>query len=452
MQYYSTNGKAPFASLEKAVVKGLAEDRGLYMPERIHKLPKAFYEDMTSMSFRDIAYNVADAFFGEDVDGDSLQDLVYDTLSFDCPIVKVKDNIYSLELFHGPTLAFKDVGARFMARLLQYFIRSNQRTLGSQNGMVNVLVATSGDTGSAVANGFLGEEGIHVYVLYPKGKVSPIQECQFTTLGQNITDIEVDGVFDDCQRLVKSAFMDKELNEHMMLTSANSINVARFLPQAFYYFNAVAQAQQLLLHSGDTGKELVICVPSGNFGNICAALFGHQMGLPVKRFIAANNANDIFYNYLQTGQYNPKPSKQTLANAMDVGDPSNFARIINLYSDNGRLSPEETHRSITSLISGATYSDEQIKDTMRRCYKETGYILDPHGACGYRALEEQLLPTEIGIFCETAHPAKFKEKVDDILGIDVEIPERLQAFMKGTKQSIAMSKEFEDFKQYLLNQ
>ena len=398
MQYYSTNGKAPFASLEKAVVKGLAEDRGLYMPERIHKLPKAFYEDMTSMSFRDIAYNVADAFFGEDVDGDSLQDLVYDTLSFDCPIVKVKDNIYSLELFHGPTLAFKDVGARFMARLLQYFIRSNQRTLGSQNGMVNVLVATSGDTGSAVANGFLGVEGIHVYVLYPKGKVSPIQECQFTTLGQNITAIEVDGVFDDCQRLVKSAFMDKELNEHMMLTSANSINVARFLPQAFYYFNAVAQAQQLLLHSGDTGKELVICVPSGNFGNICAALFGHQMGLPVKRFIAANNANDIFYNYLQTGQYNPKPSKQTLANAMDVGDPSNFARIINLYSDNGRLSPEETHRSITSLISGATYSDEQIKDTMRRCYKETGYILDPLGACGYSALEDQLMPTEIGIF------------------------------------------------------
>ena len=444
MQYYSTNGKAPLADLKKAVVKGLAEDRGLYMPERINKLPKAFFDDMPNMSFKDIAYNVADAFFGEDVDGDTLQDLVYDTLSFDCPVVKVKENIYSLELFHGPTLAFKDVGARFMARLLRSL---NPNTKGE--GVVNVLVATSGDTGSAVANGFLGVEGIHVYVLYPKGKVSPIQECQFTTLGQNITAIEVDGVFDDCQRLVKSAFMDEELNRHMMLTSANSINVARFLPQAFYYFNAVAL---LTSHLSPLTSQFVICVPSGNFGNICAALFGHQMGLPVKRFIAANNANDIFYNYLQTGRYEPKPSKQTLANAMDVGDPSNFARIINLYSENGKLSPEETHRRITSLISGATYSDEQIKETMRRCYEETGYILDPHGACGYRALEEQLKPGEVGIFCETAHPAKFKEKVDEILGIDVEIPERLQAFMKGTKQSVAMTKDFEDFKQYLLKQ
>ena len=377
--------------------------------------------------------------------------MVYDTLSFDCPVVKVKENIYSLELFHGPTLAFKDVGARFMARLLRSL---NPNTKGE--GVVNVLVATSGDTGSAVANGFLGVEGIHVYVLYPKGKVSPIQECQFTTLGQNITAIEVDGVFDDCQRLVKSAFMDEELNRHMMLTSANSINVARFLPQAFYYFNAVAlltsHLSPLTSHLSPLTSQFVICVPSGNFGNICAALFGHQMGLPVKRFIAANNANDIFYNYLQTGKYEPKPSKQTLANAMDVGDPSNFARIINLYSENGKLSPEETHRRITSLISGATYSDEQIKETMRRCYEETGYILDPHGACGYRALEEQLKPGEVGIFCETAHPAKFKEKVDEILGIDVEIPERLQAFMKGTKQSVAMTKDFEDFKQYLLKQ
>ena len=438
MQYYSTNGKAPLATLEKAVVKGLAEDRGLYMPERIHTLPKAFFDNMPSMQFRDIAFNVAEAFFGEDVDPDALQDLVYDTLQFDCPVVKVKDHIYSMELFHGPTLAFKDVGARFMARLLQYFIKQEGR-----GERVNVLVATSGDTGSAVANGFLGVDGIHVYVLYPKGKVSPIQECQFTTLGQNITAIEVDGVFDDCQALVKSAFMDEALNKHMMLTSANSINVARFLPQAFYYFNAVARLN---------APETVICVPSGNFGNICAALFGHAMGLPVKRFVAANNANDIFYNYLQTGNYNPKPSKQTLANAMDVGDPSNFARIINLYSENGKLTPEQTHQRITSLISGATYSDEQIKETMRRCYAETGYVLDPHGACGYRALEEQLQPGETGIFCETAHPAKFKEKVDDILGIDVEIPARLQAFMKGTKQSVAMTKNFEDFKQFLMNE
>ena len=445
MNYYSTNGKAPQADLKKAVVKGLAEDRGLYMPERIEKLPKAFFDEMKNMSFQDIAYNVASNFFGEDVDADALQDIVFDTLSFDCPIVKVEDNIYALELFHGPTLAFKDVGARFMARLLGYFLRQGG---DANHKTVNVLVATSGDTGSAVANGFLGVEGIHVYVLYPKGKVSPIQECQFTTLGKNITAIEVDGVFDDCQALVKNAFMDAELNQHMKLTSANSINVARFLPQAFYYFNAVARLAAL----GHQPSDMVMCVPSGNFGNICAALFGHQMGLPIHRFIAANNANDVFYEYLQTGKYTPRPSVQTLANAMDVGDPSNFARILNLYSENGALSPAETHQRITSLISGATYSDEQIADTMRQCYKETEYILDPHGACGYQALKDNLRPGEVGVFCETAHPAKFKEKVDQILGTDIAIPERLQAFMKGQKQSIALSKNFADFKQYLLQQ
>ena len=446
MKYYSTNGKAPLADLQKAVVKGLAEDRGLYMPERINQLPKVFFDNMKDMTFQQIAYNVASAFFGEDVDLDALQDLVYDTLQFDCPVVQVSENIYSLELFHGPTLAFKDVGARFMARLLQYFLRQGSAT----HKTVNVLVATSGDTGSAVANGFLGVDGIHVYVLYPKGKVSPIQECQFTTLGQNITAIEVDGVFDDCQRLVKSAFMDKQLNEHMMLTSANSINVARFLPQAFYYFNAYARLTGILSNNDSFKSQIVMCVPSGNFGNICSALFGHEMGLPVKRFIAANNANDVFYKYLQTGQYEPKASIQTLANAMDVGDPSNFARIINLYSKNGQLSSEETHKAITSLISGTTYADEQIRETMRQCYAETGYILDPHGACGYQALVEGLQPGEVGVFCETAHPAKFKEKVDDILGIDVEIPERLAAFMKGEKQSVPMTKDFEDFKAYLL--
>ena len=449
MKYYSTNGNAPVADLQKAVVKGLAEDRGLYMPEEIHRLPKVFFDNIQDMKFQDIAYNVAASFFGEDVDEDALQDIVYDTLSFDCPVVKVEDNIFSLELFHGPTLAFKDVGARFMARLLQYFIRQGG-SVGcnsvAANGNVNVLVATSGDTGSAVANGFLGVEGIHVYVLYPKGKVSPIQECQFTTLGQNITAIEVDGVFDDCQTLVKNAFMDEELNQHMMLTSANSINVARFLPQAFYYFNAFARMKEKGL-----ADRLVMCVPSGNFGNICSALLGHQMGLPVQRFMAANNANDVFYQYLQTGQYHPKASIQTLANAMDVGDPSNFARILNLYSKNGELTAEETHQAITSLISGATYNDEQIKESMRQCYTETGYILDPHGACGYRALKEGLKDGEIGVFCETAHPAKFKEKVDDILSIDVEIPARLAAFMQGEKQSVSMSKDFADFKRYLMS-
>ena len=436
MKYYSTNGQAPIADLQKAVVKGLAEDRGLYMPERIEKLPKAFFDNIQDMTFQDIAYNVASNFFGEDVDEDALQEIVYDTLQFDCPVAKITDDIYTLELFHGPTLAFKDVGARFMARLLRYFIG---RANSVAHRTVNVLVATSGDTGSAVANGFLGVEGIHVYVLYPKGKVSPIQECQFTTLGQNITAIEVDGVFDDCQTLVKSAFMDAELNEHMMLTSANSINVARFLPQAFYYFNAYARMKTL-----GKADNLVMCVPSGNFGNICSALFGHEMGLPIKRFIAANNANDVFFNYLQTGKYEPKASVQTLANAMDVGDPSNFARIYDLY--------DKSHERISALISGATYKDEQIAETMQQCYKQTGYILDPHGACGYRALQEGLQPGEIGVFCETAHPAKFKEKVDAILDIDIDIPARLKAFMEGEKQSVEMSKEFADFKAYLMRQ
>lgn len=433
MKYYSTNKKAPLASLHEAVVKGLASDRGLYMPETIKKLPKSFFDKIETLSFQEIAYQVADAFFGEDVEADDLKKIVYDTLAFDCPVQKVNDNIYSLELFHGPTSAFKDVGARFMARLLQYFIRQE----GKEE--VNVLVATSGDTGSAVANGFLGVDGIHVYVLYPKGKVSKIQECQFTTLGQNITAIEVDGVFDDCQALVKSAFMDEDLNKHMKLTSANSINVARFLPQAFYYFNAYARMKAL-----GKADNLVVCVPSGNFGNITAGIFGHEMGLPVKRFIAANNANDIFYKYLQTGKYEPKPSLQTIANAMDVGDPSNFARIYDLFNGD--------HDKICSLVSGATYDDNQIKETIKACYKSTGYILDPHGACGYRALQEGLKDGETGVFLETAHPAKFKDTVEPIIQTKVEIPERLAAFMKGTKQSVQMSKDFAAFKNYLMKQ
>ena len=431
MKYYSTNGQAPIATLEKAVVKGLAEDKGLYMPERIKPLPQEFFDHMENLSFQEIAYTVADAFFGEDVPADDLKRIVYDTLAFDCPCVKVTDSIYSLELFHGPTLAFKDVGARFMARLLQYFLKREGA------GQVNVLVATSGDTGSAVANGFLGVEGIHVYVLYPKGKVSPIQECQFTTLGQNITAVEVDGVFDDCQALVKNAFMDKDLNAHMQLTSANSINVARFLPQAFYYFYAYAQMKKKGL-----ADQLVVCVPSGNFGNICSALFGKKMGLPIKRFIAANNANDIFFKYLQTGKYEPKASVQTIANAMDVGDPSNFARVYELYG--------KSHEAICADISGATYKDDQIAETIKEVKAETGYVCDPHGACGYRALKEGLKEGEVGVFLETAHPAKFKDTVDRILADQIEIPAKLLAFMQGTKQSVPMTKDFADFKQYLL--
>ena len=433
MNYYSTNKKAPLATLEKAVVKGLAEDRGLFMPESIQKLPQSFFDTIQDMTFQEVACAVADAFFGQDVPAADLQRIVCDTLQFDCPLVQVEENIFSLELFHGPTLAFKDVGARFMARLLQYFIRKE-----GNNQTVNVLVATSGDTGSAVANGFLGVDGIHVYVLYPKGKVSPIQECQFTTLGRNITAIEVDGVFDDCQALVKSAFMDEELNRHMRLTSANSINVARFLPQSFYYFWAYAQLKKLQR----TNQPVVICVPSGNFGNICSALFGKRMGLPVSRFIAANNANDIFYQYLRTGEYNPRPSVQTIANAMDVGDPSNFARILDLYG--------YSHDAIAADVSGATYSDDEIADTIRTTLHDTGYLCDPHGACGYRALKEGLKTNEVGVFLETAHPAKFKDTVEHIIGQSVVIPDKLAAFMQGTKQSVPMTKHFADFKQYLM--
>lgn len=432
MKYYSTNQQAPLASLQEAVVKGLASDKGLFMPQTIKALPQEFYDTIDTLSFQEIAYRVADAFFGEDVPADVLKEIVYDTLSFDTPLVKVTDTIYSLELFHGPTLAFKDVGGRFMARLLGYFIRKQGQK------QVNVLVATSGDTGSAVANGFLGVEGIHVYVLYPEGKVSEIQEKQFTTLGQNITALEVDGTFDDCQALVKAAFMDKELNEHLLLTSANSINVARFLPQAFYYFYAYAQLKKM-----GKADSMVVCVPSGNFGNITAGLFGKQMGLPVKRFIAANNRNDIFYQYLQTAQYNPRPSVTTIANAMDVGDPSNFARVLDLY--------ESSHSAISAEVSGATYTDEQIRETVKQVYQQTGYLLDPHGACGYRALEEGLQPGEMGVFLETAHPAKFLETVESIIGSGVEIPAKLQAFMKGEKKSLPMKKEFEAFKQYLLS-
>ena len=430
MKYYSTNKQAPVTSLADAVVRGLATDKGLYMPERIKRLPESFFEGIADMSFQEIAYHVADAFFGEDIPTEALKHIVYDTLAFDAPVVHVNDNIYSLELYHGPTLAFKDVGARFMARMLGYLENRD-------GGMVNVLVATSGDTGSAVANGFLGVEGIHVYVLYPKGKVSAIQEAQFTTLGQNITALEVNGVFDDCQHMVKSAFMDDELNAHLKLTSANSINVARFLPQAFYYFYAYAQMKRM-----GKADEMVVCVPSGNFGNITAGLFAQQMGLPIKRFIAANNSNDIFYQYLQTGEYRPHPSVPTIANAMDVGDPSNFARILDLYGN--------SHEEICQHISGYTYTDNEIAETLKDTYARTGYLLDPHGACGYRALTEGLQPTEQGVFLETAHPAKFYDTVKPIIQSEVQIPERLQAFMKGTKQSVPMSAQFEDFKAYLM--
>ncbi len=431
MKYYSTNKQVADVSLEDAVVTGLAADRGLYMPLTIKPLPKEFFETIDQLSFQEIAFRVADAFFGEDVPADKLRAIVYDTLSFETPVVPVSENIYALELFHGPTLAFKDVGGRFMARLLSHFIQSDSQK------QVNVLVATSGDTGSAVANGFLGVPGIHVYVLYPKGKVSEIQEKQFTTLGQNITAIEVDGCFDDCQALVKSAFMDEELNQRLKLTSANSINIARFLPQAFYYFNAYAQLKRM-----GKADEMVVAVPSGNFGNLTAGLFGKRMGLPIKRFIAANNSNDIVYKYLQTGVYEPRASVCTIANAMDVGAPSNFARILDLYG--------ESHEAICKDMSGATYSDAQIEDCVKRVWKEEGYLLDPHGACGYQSLAEGLQPGEVGVFLETAHPAKFKDTIERIIGEDIEIPQKLQEFMRGEKQSVPMEPTLEALKAYLL--
>jgi len=428
MEYYSTNHKTPDVSLEIAVTQGLAADRGLFMPERIEQLPESFFKEIGSMSFQEISFEVAKKFFGEDIPDQTLKKIVFDTLSFDTPLVNVKDNIYALELFHGPTSAFKDVGARFMARLLSHF-------LGKEKKMVHVLVATSGDTGSAVANGFLGVAGIKVHVLYPKGKVSEIQEKQFTTLGQNITALEIDGTFDDCQALVKSAFMDEDLKKKITITSANSINVARFLPQAFYYFNAWAKLE-------DKSRKAVFSVPSGNFGNLTAGLFAKRMGLPVSKFIAANNRNDIVFKYLQTGVYEPRASVSTIANAMDVGDPSNFARILDLYKNN--------HQAIVNDIIGTTYSDDHIRETLLSVYQTTGYLLDPHGAVGYRALKELLNEDETGIFLETAHPAKFTETVEDIVGKGkVPMPARLQAFMKGEKLSIEFSANYESFRMYL---
>ena len=433
MEYYSTNHNTRNVSLREAVVKGLAADRGLFMPERIPTLPSAFFKNIGNLSLQEISYAVANTLFGSDIDSSVLKNIVYDTLNFDIPLIHVNGDIYSLELFHGPTAAFKDVGARFMARLLGHFTRQDD------SGMVNVLVATSGDTGSAVANGFLGVEGVRVFVLYPKGKVSKIQEAQFTTLGQNITAIEVNGTFDDCQRLVKSAFIDDDLNAKMKLSSANSINVARFLPQMFYYFHAYAQ----LLQRGQADKDIVMAVPSGNFGNITAGLIAKRMGLPIKRFIAANNRNDIFYQYLLTGKYEPRASISTIANAMDVGDPSNFARVLDLYGN--------SHDRICQDISGCSYSDEQISDTLADTYHRHGYLLDPHGAVAYRALIEGLKVGEAGIFIETAHPAKFKDTVESIIGESIPIPEKLEKFMNGTKQTVKMSSGFAAFKKFLIS-
>lgn len=433
MLYYSTNNPSSRVCLNEAIIKGLAQDNGLFMPVRIEELPNAFFKRLSHMTFQEIAFDVSKAFFGEDIPQLDLKRIIEETLNFEIPLVPVTENIFALELFHGPTLAFKDVGARFMARILGYFVRKS-----NEKRNVNVLVATSGDTGSAVANGFLGVKGVHVYVLYPKGKVSEIQEKQFTTLGTNITAVEVDGTFDDCQNLVKQAFLDKELNQEFLLTSANSINVARFLPQTFYYFYIYAQLKKLRRQN-----KVVISVPSGNLGNLTAGLIAKRMGLPIHRFIAANNRNDVFSKYLETGKYTPRSSELTIANAMDVGNPSNFARILDLYDD--------SHEAIIADIRGAVFMDEEIRAVIKRGYDRQNYILDPHGACAYGALQDGLLRDELGVFLATAHPAKFKTIVEPIVHTDIEIPDRLSYFMNKMKVSVATTDQFEDFKSFLFS-
>lgn len=430
MNYYSTNNKKSTVSLKEAVLKGLAPDNGLYMPESVPVLPESSFESLPEKSFQQIAYEVAHALLQDDVPADELEKMIKRTITFDAPLVEIEKNVFSLELYHGPTLAFKDFGARFMSQLLGYFAKEENRE-------IVILVATSGDTGSAVANGFLGVPGIKVVVLYPSGKVSDIQEKQFTTLGQNITALEVDGSFDDCQRLVKEAFLDEELNKKFFLTSANSINIARLVPQSFYYFYAWSRLKDR--------SNVVFSVPSGNFGNLTAGLIAKRMGLPIRHFIASTNRNDIVPEYLKTGIFNPKPSQATVSNAMDVGNPSNFARMMDLYAND--------LNKIKADITGYRFSDEETKQAMREVYKTSNYILDSHGAVGYLGLKKYLAEhTETtGVFLETAHPAKFLEVVEETLKTEVKIPERLKQFIKGNKKSITCSKDFVQFRITAIN-
>lgn len=430
MKYYSTNNKALKVDLKEAVFKGLARDGGLYMPERFPRMEDLFLSRLKYLSLQDIAFEISKALFSEDVPPGILEEISRDAVNFEAPVVPVANGIHCLELFHGPTLAFKDFGARYMARLLSWLVKD-------YNKEIHILVATSGDTGSAVANGFFGVEGIKVHVLYPSGKVSDIQEMQFTTLGGNISALEIDGNFDDCQRLVKTAFSDRELEPFITLSSANSINLARLLPQSFYYWNAWKEMGQL--------ENVVFCVPSGNFGNLTAALIAKRMGLNSRHFITATNVNDIVPVYLETGVFSPRPSVQTLANAMDVGNPSNFARMLDLYGHSKEKMAEE--------ISAFSYTDEEIRSAIRRVYPETGYILDPHGATGYLASEAYLEknPGIKVVFLETAHPVKFRETVEPEIQKTLDIPGRLAKFMGKEKLSTALSSNYEEFREYLLS-
>jgi threonine synthase len=426
MLYYSTNHKSPNVSLKEAVLRGQAEDGGLFLPVSIPVLRASFFEAIRSLSLQEIALEVSAPLLGDDVPADALRGVIERALNFDAPLVTLEEGLHVLELFHGPTLAFKDFGARFMAQLMSYFIRNSDRKL-------TILVATSGDTGSAVAHGFLGAPGIDVIVLYPGGKVSEIQEKQMTTLGRNIRALEVDGTFDDCQKLVKETFTDKDLNETLQLTSANSINIARLIPQMFYYFRALAQLR-------DKSDHIIFSVPSGNFGNLTAGLMAKRMGLPVVKFIAATNANDVVPQYLATGVFAPRPSCQTLSSAMDVGNPSNFARILELY--------HHDHAAVSADILGSSHSDEETRHAVRESYRKYGYLFDPHGAVGYLALRK-CSPVN-GIILETAHPAKFQDIVEPAAGVKVEIPERLKSCLAGRKISVPMPNDFDTLKTLLL--
>ena len=428
MKYYSLYHSAPKVKFSEAVVKGLAPDKGLYFPEQITPLPNSFFENITQLDNVEIAYQAIKQFVGDEIPEDVLKDILKDVLNFDFPIVEVEEGIGTLELFHGPTLAFKDVGARFMARCLGYFNASNDNN-------VTVLVATSGDTGGAVANGFLGVKGVDVVILYPSGKVSDIQEKQLTTLGQNVTALEVDGVFDDCQDMVKKAFLDTSITSKRQLTSANSINVARWLPQLFYFLFAYKQLKS-------QNKKIVFSVPSGNFGNICAGIVAHKLGLPVQHFVAATNCNDTVARYLDTAEYSPRPSKATISNAMDVGNPSNFIRIQELFDQN--------FENLKHKFSAYSFSDEQTKEAMHKVYKNTGYTMDPHGAVGYLGLQKYALADDTyGVFLETAHPVKFLDVVEETLAISVSIPPEIQQILKKEKKSINVS-SYDDLKAFLL--
>ena len=426
MNYYSLHHKSPNTSFKNAVMQGLAKDRGIYFPENITPLSKDFIANITEYTNHEIAYEAIKQFVGDEIPTKKLKEIIKETISFDFPLVKVEDNIASLELFHGPTMAFKDVGAKFMAQCLEYFNKGNEEE-------VTVLVATSGDTGGAVANGFLGAKGVNVVILYPSGKVSNVQEKQLTTLGQNITALEVDGVFDDCQEMVKTAFLDEDIKR--TLTSANSINIARWLPQMFYFFFAYKELQK-------TNKELVFSVPSGNFGNICAGIMAQKLGLPIKHFVASTNINDTVPNYLVAGVYNPKPSKATISNAMDVGNPSNFIRIRELFNND--------LEALKSAFSSYSFSDDETRKTMKKIYGESGYISDPHGAVGYLGLKKyDLKANEFGVFLETAHPVKFLDVVEETLPVKVAIPTQIQKVINNKKVAIKVS-NYEDLKAFLM--